>query len=269
MANDTAITRSIRLTEKEVENFGLRLQGVLSKTLGKIIRRINAGNVKAKNAAQVLGSLWEILEKEGLSELLPEIRRIYGARLARLQTDLIERSGKTNIFANIDTKAIETLINFDVDRVTSTLKAHVDDTRAVLMRAVLTGEELDAEAITGRSESVVTSRVATELNTSVAMFDRTVTAEVGKELGFDLWEYLGPLPDKIIRDFCEACVTGEGSSEFNIPSNGVPIYTTEEVEAMDNEQGLPVMSAGGGYNCRHQWRPISEENARAMGWESK
>lgn len=257
MVNDTAITRSIRLTEKEVENFGLRLQGVLSKTLGKIIRRINAGNVKAKNAAQVLGSLWEILEKEGLSELLPEIRRIYGSRLARLQTDLIERSGKTNIFANIDTKAIETLINFDVDRVTSTLKAHVDDTRAVLMRAVLTGEELDAEAITGRSNSVATYRIATELNTSVAMFDRTVTAEVGKELGFDLWEYLGPM-DSITRPFCE-----------EVLSKDPPIYTTEEVEAMDNEQGLPVMSSGGGYNCRHQWRPISEEAARAKGWESK
>ncbi len=31
------------------------------------------------------------------------------------------------------------------------------------------------------------------------------------------------------------------------------IYTLQEINALDNGQGLPVITNGGGYNCRHHW----------------
>jgi hypothetical protein len=36
------------------------------------------------------------------------------------------------------------------------------------------------------------------------------------------------------------------------------IFTLEEIERLDNGQGLPVRESCGGYNCRHYWVPASD-----------
>jgi hypothetical protein len=35
---------------------------------------------------------------------------------------------------------------------------------------------------------------------------------------------------------------------------------------MDNGQGLDVLTSGGGYNCRHEFRPITLEFAKSLGY---
>ena len=57
-----------------------------------------------------------------------------------------------------------------------------------------------------------------------------------------------------------------GVTKFRYVGNPVPersfcqehydkIYTIEEIERLDNGQGLDVMFFGGGYNCLHFWVP--------------
>jgi len=36
------------------------------------------------------------------------------------------------------------------------------------------------------------------------------------------------------------------------------IYTIEQIKALDNGQGLPVITHLGGYNCRHFWQLVTE-----------
>jgi len=37
------------------------------------------------------------------------------------------------------------------------------------------------------------------------------------------------------------------------------IYHIDEIEKLDNGQGLDVMTYCGGYNCRHMWLPATKE----------
>lgn len=39
------------------------------------------------------------------------------------------------------------------------------------------------------------------------------------------------------------------------------VYSLVDIRAMDNDQGLPVEFFGGGYNCRHFWVAVSNEEA--------
>src|SRR5574343_742454 len=140
-SNAAAVVRSIELTEKEIEVFSLKLEKVLAGTLGRVVRKLKGGKVGAKNAAAVLGGMWEELRAEGQAGLMPEIQRIYGRRLKRLSADLLNAGADKEIMAGIDIKDIETLIKFDVDKVTTTLRNYVEDTKAHLMRQVLVGSE--------------------------------------------------------------------------------------------------------------------------------
>lgn len=58
--------------------------------------------------------------------------------------------------------------------------------------------------------------------------------------------YVGPLDDAT-RPFCEEILN----------SKDLPIYTVEEIQSMDNGQLGDVFTSCGGYNCRHEWVPIS------------
>ena len=46
------------------------------------------------------------------------------------------------------------------------------------------------------------------------------------------------------RDFCK--------EHYN------KIYTIEEIQALNNGQGLDVLTYAGGYNCLHWWMPAGE-----------
>ena len=38
-----------------------------------------------------------------------------------------------------------------------------------------------------------------------------------------------------------------------------------KTKKLNNKQGLPVKTGGGGYNCRHSWSPVSEGFIKAAG----
>ena len=88
-----------------------------------------------------------------------------------------------------------------------------------------------------------TGRQLTEINTKISMFGRAVTASIAEEAGLNLYLYTGP-DDGLTRKFCSPLV-GKVVSE-------------SQMKKLNNGQGLPVRTGGGGYNCRHSWSPISK-----------
>lgn len=88
-----------------------------------------------------------------------------------------------------------------------------------------------------------TGRQLTEVNTKISMFGRSVTASIAEEAGLTLYLYTGP-EDGLTRKFCRPLV-GKVVSE-------------SQMKKLNNGQGLPVRTGGGGYNCRHSWSPISK-----------
>jgi hypothetical protein len=83
------------------------------------------------------------------------------------------------------------------------------------------------------------------LRDSTIQFSRSINARKADDLGYEYFKYFGP-QDAITRPFCEELL-----------EDG-PVYTRQEIAEMDNGQtgAGSVMVAGGGYNCRHHWRPV-------------
>lgn len=253
MARDK-LRRKIQSRQSSIDSFAQRLEGFLSDNLLEITDGLDAGNIKAAEAARVLGSLQSELLAAGLTDIVSQIHQTYADELTAIADQLSVNSNE--LFSDIDIDVIEELINFDVDQVTQLAQAYVGDARSQLMRQILAGERPDISSIVEDITGRLKSSIKTELNTLLAGFSRSVLVNQSKELGFNLFLYQGP-DDDITRPFCDDVLNSEDP----------PIYSVEEIEGMDNGQGLSVMIYGGGYNCRHEWTPISEDDAMARGWE--
>ena len=135
---------------------------------------------------------------------------------------------------------------------TATVQQIFDDvvipTVANGVRDSLTAMTLDVPASVAISSLAqkmqqATGRQLTEINTKISMFGRAVTASIAEEAGLNLYLYTGP-EDGLTRKFCSPLV-GKVVSE-------------SQMKKLNNGQGLPVRTGGGGYNCRHSWSPISK-----------
>ena len=108
------------------------------------------------------------------------------------------------------------------------------------------------QAISSLSQKMksATGRQLTEVNTKLSMYGRGVTAAMAEEAGLNYYLYTGPI-DGITRDFCRPLVD--------------KVVSESQMKKLNNRQGLPVKTAGGGYNCRHSWSPVSEGFLKAAG----
>ena len=86
-------------------------------------------------------------------------------------------------------------------------------------------------------------RQLTEINTQISMFGRTVTATIAEGAGLKYFLYTGP-QDGLTRKFCSPLVN--------------KVISEKQMNNLDNGQGLSVKTAGGGYNCRHSWSPVTD-----------
>lgn len=82
---------------------------------------------------------------------------------------------------------------------------------------------------------------------------REMKAQQADDLGVENFLYVGPNDSKT-RSFCSERVG--------------KVFTRKQIEAMDNGQGLSVRTYGGGWNCRHDWVPVTEGLARALKEQS-
>jgi hypothetical protein len=109
-----------------------------------------------------------------------------------------------------------------------------------LQQAMLTGDADLADAAR-RAVAAARSGVGRALHEVALLHAREVHAARAKELGAERFIYLGP-SDGRNRPFCADKV---GKT-----------FTREEIAALDNGQGLDVMTRCGGWGCRHHWRAM-------------
>lgn len=94
------------------------------------------------------------------------------------------------------------------------------------------------ESLRRRLERQEIGNAATLANTAVASFNNILTFQQAAVSGTDTFLYSGPV-GPTTRPFCRA--------------HAGKVFTREQIAQMDNNQGLPVAEACGGYNCRHEW----------------
>jgi inhibitor of KinA sporulation pathway (predicted exonuclease) len=93
-------------------------------------------------------------------------------------------------------------------------------------------------------------RNTTQARLKIAEFGRSTQAINAESAGLDLFLYVGP-KDGITRPFCRKLVG--------------KVLSKSQINRLNNGQGAgPVLTTGGGYNCRHSWAPISKGFVQVM-----
>lgn len=249
------VRRQLKATDSEVEAFVARLEKFLNLNLEEIIGSINAGEVSGGSAAKILGSMFTELNKAGLGAEIGRLRAIFAKELGFVRDEFIEQNFEKPL-ADIDRAGIDALIDTSIAQVGTKVQQYGLNIQTIVMQNVLTGQKPNFKELREKFGDTAASQIQTEVNTSLMAFNRTVTVNKAIDLGFDLFVYIGP-DDKITRDFCK-----------HLLDRSPPIYKLSEIKGMKNGQDLDVFTYGGGYNCRHQWRPITLEDAIAKGYKA-
>lgn len=242
-----------KTSETQVDLFVANLDKFLSKNVSDILKDILDGKTRGLEAARILGSLVTELKARGLADQLRTLRGIHADELQFI-LDEFQADGIKAALGDADKEIVNALVDNNLRLAANEIDRYGLDVQAKVMQSILTAKKPTFDEIDGQITPKLKANLQTELNTSIMRFNRTVTVNKAIELGFDLFLYTGP-DDKITRPFCH-----------RVLSKSPPIYTLDEIRAMNNEQGLDVFTSGGGYNCRHDWRPVSPERAKELGY---
>jgi hypothetical protein len=229
----------------KIEAFILTLQRALERKLKREASDINfAYNSKAELNEQL------VKVQNLLSDLALEDERERVAELFANELEFIKETFDVhNVpikFDENDRQTVKALVTIEFDKINTEAAAYVSDMRTIVASNVLLGNVPDFEAIADEFGERFARNLKTELNTSTSMFNGEMSLNKAKDaLGDDpFMVYIGPL-DKKTREFCRKHVGKK--------------YRLSEVEKMDNGQGLDVVTAKGGYNCRHVWAYVDDD----------
>jgi hypothetical protein len=234
-------TKQIRASEIQISRFGESLKNFADNAILKAAQALERGEGTVTEALQLLGRLDQALQGAGLGEFAGDLQQIYGDELRHIREALSRVSGRDDIFTDVDSDIITTLVDFDTDRVMRLLGEYTGDAKRTLLTAVMAGEVPDLNQFDDAFGSRFSSQLETELNTGLAGFSRSVNLYKAQELGLEYFLYVGPNDSKT-REFCLERVG--------------KVFTTEEISMWDNGQGLPASIYLGGYNCRHRLAPV-------------
>jgi hypothetical protein len=186
-------------------------------------------------------------DAQGASLLLEQHVERVSAALTR-QVDVLsdgwQRLGEDPLES--DQLALSTLVkaNF-LDGFTELGRYHHNALRDAVMRQALgRATERDLRAELQRITGKAASEVDRQHHDAVIGYSRAVISESAEQRGYEHFQYIGP-DDSANRPFCDRHVD--------------KVYTREEIDALDNGQIANVFLTGGGYRCRHHWRPVRPE----------
>lgn len=238
--------------------------------------RINTNQRNLARAVASRAQIEEMLLESGYRDSTTKLMRSYDM-VADMSMRGFKYAGINDPFSQTDARAIVAIKNLDLSR----WERQGEDLAMAVQQSILDSvvggssfkdmsERIAAALIgDGQKEAAFLARSRTIANTTLQGFDRTLSNRIAEKAGITTFIYLGP-DDGITRRFCASVLSTGGDAEFNIPAleTKEPIYTQEQIDDMDNGQGLPVSQFAGGYNCRHSWNPISVEVAQEVTQEA-
>ena len=249
-ATDARLLQVLRASKAQ-----LQLETKLDRNLRRALRRSKAEIVNAVKAAAERGGLDELrrmrrdemnawILDNGLASSIMEITDAERETLANVEELLLASEdgfSAASLGGVGEALADQTISGIYDDIILPDVQRSVRD---ALSSAAFTLEPSDV--ISGLDAALRSSegRQITEARTRISSYGRELTAIAAEEAGLNHYLYLGP-QDGITRSFCKEIVG--------------KVYTETQVGEMRNYQLEPVLTRGGGYNCRHSWSPVSEE----------
>jgi hypothetical protein len=248
---------NVEVLDVQVELFIASLRSFLFEHYRELFAEI-----KGKSDSEVverLGGLFTGLKKAGLEKELGKLEKLYSKELDKVKEsfkDTAKTKAITKLKTIVDRDTVEGFIRFGSSEVTDRVNVFNSDIRTAVLEQVVLGNEPDLTKLKEKFDSSLGKNLKTELRTGLMNFHRTVAKVQAEKAGLTYGYYAGVILDNT-RDFCREL----------LEERDPPIYSLEEIEEMDNEQGLDVVTSGGGYNCTHHWRWIDEQTAKDLGYE--
>ncbi len=176
----------------------------------------------------------------------------YQSQIAGVWNDYF--SSNTLNAGRVDIDKMSALYQVDFDSINeNSRKAIIKEIRAGVGAGV--GYEAIRTKLTQRDFG--DGEASTLANTALAQFDNAYMFDKASSAGITEFLYDGPR-NPSSRGFCLKHLGN--------------VYTIDEIKQMSNGQGLPVITACGGYNCVHYWtpyiRPASEIKSPTKGVKS-
>ena len=237
------ISKSILRQEALVEAAVLRIQAIVTKTINETVKGLTKAEAGTESA-RLLSAISDALSRNGLDEELGRLVPLYGNEIKNAIGSLQEVVDVKSLTDRVKGLATGT-IELDTDAFLASINQTIGQIKSSLARGQIVGNIPEVEA----PINTLANKLKTEVNTALRSFNRLVTVAQAEDLGIELFLYDGPL-DERTRPFCEEHV---GKA-----------YTLEQLNELDNGQGLPVAVYLGGYNCRHELLPITAEQAKRL-----
>lgn len=249
------VNDNVAALESEIEEVLRELESFLNQNLPRIIREAQQGN---RDPIEGLNALINAFRTGGVNSQLGNITEIFGNELRRIGEDFesLGIMSYEQFQTLIDLDTVESLIRLRINDIENKAVETLSRLRPVILENVILGTQIDELVLSQTASNVLLNFTRTELTTALISFNRMITLVQAEQAGLDLFLYIGP-NDKITRPFCRRTLN----------KKNIPIFTKKEIEAMDNGQGLPVITYGGGYNCRHSWGALTLEKARELGYK--
>lgn len=255
---------------EEIEQAVRALASLIEKNLAVAINRV-ADIVSEQAQVEQVSTILQVPEalvQANLEDVSERLEEIFAAELDAIRQDFKTRLGSTITFSGIDGDIINALLDSYQQATFQTIRDLGIDLQSELTRQVITGAEINIDNFIETETPRVVRNLITELDTAVLSFNRSVTVGKAEELGLEYYVYFGP-NDKVTRPFCDYLLGDSARlpAKVNVPvQRDSRVYTKDEIARMDNGQGLDPLTFCGGWNCRHQWRPISESEAKRRGY---
>ena len=245
MPTPTRVKQHEELQLSKIEAFILSLQKALERELASASRGIDyAPRTDAARVKQI-AKIQRILESFSYEKDKSRIDEIFANELAFVKEGF-EYYGTPIKYTQEEKQIVKALITLELNKIDNEINSFVGDVRTVLVSNVILGNVPNLVAIADEFGDRFARNVKTELNTSSSMFNGEMSYNKAIEaFGKNpRMLYVGPV-DGVTRPFCLKHVG--------------KVYRLSDVRKMDNGQGLDVVTAKGGYNCRHSWNYISDE----------
>lgn len=245
---------NIEVLDSDIESFVSSLKNFLSSHFKDLLNELK-GKKESSTIAR-LGGIFQGLKDAGLDDELKSINKLYTKELVKVKKGFQDTEPTASaITTAVDRTTIEAFVRLREGDVVAQVESVASEVSTAILEQVVIGTTPKPAEIVERIGGTL-ANIKTELRTGIMKFHRSAARVQADELGLRLGYYSGPILDNT-REFCRGL----------IEDRDPPIYTIDEIEAMDNDQGLDVVTSGGGYNCVHHWRWISEKTAKDLGWE--
>jgi hypothetical protein len=226
----------------------------MSKRYDKILKQLEKKILRLVQSMLKNGAAESVIKREVKKLILEfnpykKLSKQFESDAEKVADSAFESSKKTLFWIDKHTrpklskKALSTLlvVNNQFALIQNQINRKVVKAVETAIKKDLTSNELST--LISKSVNGGRYQANTIANTSLQGYSQANSLQMEIDAGIEKWKYAGPPAQRL---FCQERLD--------------KTYTKEQIERMDNKQGLSVFYFGGGFNCRHKWEAVIDDD---------